>query len=125
MQNKIKVSAEENKKKLRQLNQKSSQYLWKNNIIIDHLVKRPEIFNFFDSMMLDEKTLFQKNNSRIENRVKSGQIFSSFGKKHLTIQKVSISKQLLIFYNEYKHCLKKLNTDIILNENIFLMKIYK
>ena len=123
LQNKIKVSVEENKKKLSQLNQKSSQYLWKNNIIIDHLVKRPEIFNFFDSMMLDEKTLFQKNNSRIENRVKSGQIFSSFGKKTLdNTKKVSISKQLLIFYNEYKHCLKKLNTDILLNENIFLMK---
>ena len=24
--------------------------------------------------------------------------------------------------NEYKHCIKKLNTDVILNENIFLMK---
>ena len=83
LQNKIKVSVEENKKKLSQLNQKSSQYLWKNNIIIDHLVKRPEIFNFFDSMMLDEKTLFQKNNSRIENRVKSGQIFLIFWKKNI------------------------------------------
>ena len=123
LQNKIKVSVEENKKKLSLLNQKSSQYLWKNNINIDHLLKRPEIFNFFDSMMLDEKTLFQKNNTRIENRVKSGRIFSSFGKKTFdNTKKVSISKQLLIYYNEYKHCSKKLNTDILLNENIFLMK---
>ena len=123
LQNKIKVSVEENKKKLSLLNQKSSQYLWKNNINIDHLLKRPEIFNFFDSMMLDEKTLFQKNNTRIENRVKSGRIFSSLGKKTFdNTKKVSISKQLLIYYNEYKHCSKKLNTDILLNENIFLMK---
>ena len=123
LQNKIKVSVEENKKKLSLLNQKSSQYLRKNNINIDHLLKRPEIFNFFDSMMLDEKTLFQKNNTRIENRVKSGRIFSSLGKKTFdNTKKVSISKQLLIYYNEYKHCSKKLNTDILLNENIFLMK---
>ena len=37
-------------------------------------------------------------------------------------KRVSISKQLQIYYNEYKHCIKKLNTDVILNENIFLMK---
>ena len=39
LQNKIKVSLEENKKKLSLINQKSSQYLWKNNINIDHLRK--------------------------------------------------------------------------------------
>ena len=44
LQNKIKVSTEENKKKLRQLNLKSSQYLRKNNITIDHLTKRPKIY---------------------------------------------------------------------------------
>ena len=123
LQNKIKVSTEENKKKLRQLNLKSSQYLWKNNITIDHLTKRPKIYNFFDSMMLDDKIWLQKNNIRIEKRVKSGEIFSSVGKKMFDSSKrVSISKQLQIYYNEYKHCIKKLNTDIILNENIFLMK---
>ncbi len=123
LQNKIKVSTEENKKKIRQLNQKSSQYLWKNNITIDHLTKRPKIYNFFDSMMLDDKIWLQKNNIRIEKRVKSGEIFSSVGKKMFDSSKrVSISKQLQIYYNEYKHCIKKLNTDIILNENIFLMK---
>ncbi len=123
LQNKIKVSTEENKKKLRQLNLKSSQYLRKNNITIDHLTKRPKIYNFFDSMMLDDKIWLQKSNIRIEKRVKSGEIFSSVGKKMFDSSKrVTISKQLQIYYNEYKHCVKKLNTDIILNENIFLMK---
>ncbi|MDC3154374.1 UvrD-helicase domain-containing protein, partial [Bacteroidota bacterium] len=112
-----------NKKKLSQLNKKSSQYLQHNNITIDYLIKRPKIYNFFDSMMLDDKIWLQKNNIRIENRVKSGEIFSSDGKKMFDSSKrVSISKQLQIYYNEYKHCIKKLNTDIILNENIFLMK---
>ena len=123
LQNKIKVSTEENKKKLRQLNLKSSQYLRKNNITIDHLTKRPKIYNFFDSMMLDDKIWLQKSNIRIEKRVKSGEIFSSVGKKMFDSSKrVTISKQLQIYYNEYKHCVKKLNTDVILNENIFLMK---
>ncbi len=123
LQNKIKVSTEENKKKLRQLNLKSSQYLRKNNITIDHLTKRPKIYNFFDSMMLDDKIWLQKSNIRIEKRVKSGEIFSSVGKKMFDSSKRgTISKQLQIYYNEYKHCVKKLNTDIILNENIFLMK---
>ncbi len=123
LQNKIKVSTEENKKKLRQLNLKSSQYLRKNNITIDHLTKRLKIYNFFDSMMLDDKIWLQKSNIRIEKRVKSGEIFSSVGKKMFDSSKrVTISKQLQIYYNEYKHCVKKLNTDIILNENIFLMK---
>ena len=123
LQNKIKVSTEENKKKLRQLNLKSSQYLRKNNITIDHLTKRPKIYNFFDSMMLDDKIWLQKSNIRIEKRVKSGEIFSSVGKKMFDSSKrVTISKQLQIYYNQYKHCVKKLNTDVILNENIFLMK---
>ena len=43
LQNKIKVSKEENKKKLRQLNLKCSQYLRQNNIIIDPLIMRPNI----------------------------------------------------------------------------------
>ena len=123
LQNKIKVSTEESKKKLRQLNKKSSQYLQQNNITIDYLLKRPKIFNFFDSMMLDDNIWLQKNNIRIENRVNSGEIFSSVGKKIFDSSKrESISKQLQIYYNEYKHCIKKLNTDVILNENIFLMK---
>ena len=59
-------------------------------------------------MMLDENIWLQKNNIRIENRVKSGEIFSSFGKKKYLIaqKRVSISKQLQIYYNEYKHCIK-------------------
>ena len=57
---KLKCRLKENKKKLRQLNKKSSQYLQQNNITIDYLLKRPKIFNFFDSMMLDEMFGYKK-----------------------------------------------------------------
>ncbi len=125
LQNKIKISSKNVKNKIRMINKRSSQFLQKNNINVDHLLKRPKIYSFFDSMMVDESFLPQKINVSIQKRVESGEIFSSVGKKIFDNSKrVSISNQLKIYYNEYENCIKELNTDFILNENIFLMKFF-
>ena len=123
LQNRIKISLEKNKNKLIELNQKSSNYLKNNNIDIDHLLKKPGIYNFFESMMYEKSVSFQKNNASIEKKIQSGEIFSAKGKKIFEIsQRLSMSKQFQFFYSEYKSCSTKINTDLILNENIFLMK---
>ncbi len=123
LQNRIKVSLEKNIRKLIELNQKSSNYLKNNNIDVNHLLRKPGIYNFFESMMYDKSSSFQKINESIEKKVQSGEIFSAKGKKTFEIShRLSMSKQFQVFFYDYKSYLKKINTDIILNENIFLMK---